>query len=84
MAITRYNLEAKPDELKKPLAEFHTLSTWGVEGVDDFEFSETWHLVVGGWTKPFEKYAQVKWDHFPKLRGWEFVKKPPPPRKSLI
>ena len=30
MAITRYNLEAKPDEIKKPLAEFHTLSTRGV------------------------------------------------------
>jgi len=40
MAITRYNLEAKPDEIKKPLAEFHTLSTRGSEGVDDFEFSQ--------------------------------------------
>ena len=24
---------------------------------------------VGGWTNPFEKYAQVKLDHFPKDRG---------------
>ena len=25
--------------------------------------------LVGGWTNPFEKYANVKLDHFPKVRG---------------
>ncbi len=25
--------------------------------------------LVGGWTNPFEKYAQVKLDHFPRDRG---------------
>ena len=36
-------------------------------------------LQVGGWTTPFEKYAQVKLDHFPKKIGvkiknlWSFT-----------
>ena len=28
-----------------------------------------WLLGFGGWTNPFEKYAQVKLDHFPKDRA---------------
>ena len=26
-------------------------------------------ILVGGWTNPFEKYAQVKMGIFPKVRG---------------
>ena len=26
-------------------------------------------ILVGGWTNPVEKYAQVKLDHFPRDRG---------------
>ena len=30
---------------------------------------EQYWCVVGGWTNPFEKYAQVKLDHLPRDRG---------------
>ena len=36
--------------------------------------------LVGGWTNPFEKYAQVKLDHFPKvgMKIYKIYLKPPP------
>ena len=36
-------------------------------------------FLVGGWTNPVEKYAQVKFDHFPKDRGEnnKYLKPPP-------
>ena len=35
--------------------------------------------LVGGWTNPFEKYAIVKLDHFPRGSGVKMKKMKPPP-----
>ena len=35
--------------------------------------------LAGGWTNPFEKYANVKLDHFPKVWGENKTYLKPPP-----
>ncbi len=37
----------------------------GIEGISSHITSS---YLVGDWTNPFEKYAQVKLDHFPRFR----------------
>ena len=42
------------------------------------------HLVGGGWTNPFEKYANVNLDPFPRVRGENLKKMKPPPRYTFV
>ena len=44
--------------------------------------SEGISSIVGGWTDQFEKYAQVKLDQLPRVRGENEKYFKPPPRKQ--
>ena len=62
------NLQLRHDQIHHLPKKKKMLAWWEKNNVLSKGF------LFGGWTTPFEKYALVKLDHFPKKLGWKFKK----------